>query len=958
MEAFLLLADTSLSAHDIEESARMIEDLRKRNPDAAGYHLALGTLARLRRDLAGAESELQAARRLDPNSAAVYGELANVALDRREPEKAREALKRAAELSPTRSPLPLRYANYLIKRGADAEAKTVLDGITAKAPDYLPAWITAMQLAARNGRHDEILADAEKILAHDNVNYDALMERASVRLEDGDADGAIADLQRLAGFFKRAPEISYQLALAYLKKDDLVHAEENLSQAILLAPHFDEAILQMAELDLRKGNPTAAINSLTQLVQRRPSLGRASFLLAQAYREEGHVDLALAIFRHLATAFPHLPTGSYLAGMACLELNRTREARESLEEAVQIEADYWPAEEMLVLLDLAGNRPGAAADRVAGLLKKYPKAVDPWLLRARIRLVGGDEAGAEADLLHAIEINPKSEFAYLQLARLYVSANQAGKALDKLNAFAGRTGDVAALMQVGMIHTAQNDYEAARQTYERLLAIDPHFGPALNNLAMIYSERLSQFDKAYALAKRAQDLAPTDPVVADTLGWILSHQGKYEEALPLLEESARTAPAEAEIRYHLGMTYYLLGRETPAQAALQAAVTAGANARWTEDARRHLAILQLDPATAGTDVRSELERRAHEQSRDPVVRARLAAIELRAGDPTQAAADYEVALTYAPHSVPILLALVQLYSGPVPQYRRAQDLAKQAHEIVPSDGEVSLALGRALRRTGDYSWSLDLLQQAAQALPGRDDLAYDLALAYACASQVPEAEATLQPILRADAALAQREAAQRLAAILSALRHPAEIATVLPSARQLLAADPGNMPAAMVCAQAQEMQGDYPGAALAYERILAKDPVFALAARQLAFLYADRLGSDLKAEEMATLARPSFPNDARLDFELGVIHFRRSDFAAAVRFLQQSLQEKGDRAETIYYLGMSHYQLKDTAEAKDELQRAIDLNLGGPEAEQAKRVLGEMERSIGEAEGAAQPRVN
>ena len=40
------------------------------------------------------------------------------------------------------------------------------------------------------------------------------------------------------------------------------------------------------------------------------------------------------------------------------------------------------------------------------------------------------------------------------------------------------------------------DFAKARDNYEKVLALDPNFTPALNNLAYIYSEKLNNLDRA------------------------------------------------------------------------------------------------------------------------------------------------------------------------------------------------------------------------------------------------------------------------------------------------------------------------------------------------------------------------------------------------------------------------------------------------------------------------------
>src|SRR5262249_42722326 len=151
------------------------------------------------------------------------------------------------------------------------------------------------------------------------------------------------------------------------------------------------------------------------------------------------------------------------------------------------------------------------------------------------------------------------------------------------------------------------NFTAARDAYEKLLTIAPNFPAALNNLAVLYSERLGQVDKAYDLAKKANEAAPNEPHLADTLGWILFKKGDYGNALRLLQESASKLPDLPEIQFHVGMAHYMLGEEDPARIALQKAADASANSAEKDEARQRLALLAIDIAAGNPGVRSALE---------------------------------------------------------------------------------------------------------------------------------------------------------------------------------------------------------------------------------------------------------------------------------------------------------------------------------------------------------------
>src|SRR5436305_9737101 len=68
-----------------------------------------------------------------------------------------------------------------------------------------------------------------------------------------------------------------------------------------------------------------------------------------------------------------------------------------------------------------------------------------------------------------------------------------------------------ALLTSGIIYERMGDFAKARDSYEKVLALNPNFVPALNNLAYIYSEKLNNLNRAGDLARKAHELAPAEP---------------------------------------------------------------------------------------------------------------------------------------------------------------------------------------------------------------------------------------------------------------------------------------------------------------------------------------------------------------------------------------------------------------------------------------------------------------
>jgi Flp pilus assembly protein TadD len=75
---------------------------------------------------------------------------------------------------------------------------------------------------------------------------------------------------------------------------------------------------------------------------------------------------------------------------------------------------------------------------------------------------------------------------------------------------------------------------------------------ALNNLAwLLFEGKRGAPAEALELARRAHAAAPSSAQIMDTLGWILFSIGRRDEALPMLEQAAKLAPANEQVVGHL-----------------------------------------------------------------------------------------------------------------------------------------------------------------------------------------------------------------------------------------------------------------------------------------------------------------------------------------------------------------------------------------------------------------------
>jgi tetratricopeptide (TPR) repeat protein len=935
----ILLAEAA-TTNQIAETRQRLQKLSQAG-ETAPLNVALGALAFRQRDLQTAEVYFKNAVKLDPKFSDGYSALGNLWVAQKDLKQAEASFKSAAELAPPRSGKALQYAQFKIATGDSAAGKQLLQDIVKKTPDYLPAWNALAQFAAAEKKYADGVTLLGNVLSRDPQNLEALLLKSRLELQLGQAAQALADVERTARMFPKVPVVLFQLAQAQLAGGDTEKAVGNLNQALTLNPQYTEAILALAEVQVRTGNVAPAIASLQRLTQRQPQLVPAQVLLAEAYRGQGSLENTVQIYLGLEKTFPNDPQFPLLLGNTLLQQKKNAEARVELEQALKLKPDYLPALEQMVNLDLAEKQYTGAQQRVQQKIQEYPKSAALQLLLANVSLARGNTNQAESALSKAIELQPDFPQAYLMLAQLHTSANQNQKALADLQAaLAKNPKDLAALLLLGMTQEAEKNYKDARDAYEKLLTVSSNNPVALNNLAYLYAVNLGQVDKGYQLARRARDLAPTDPSVADTLGWILYQKGQYSAALGPLRESAAKLYGMPDIQFHLGMAYYMMGDEANAKTALQRVLELKGNFSETNECSQCLAVLSVDPKTAGADTRAWLEKRVASQPGDSIAHMRLATVYQLQGNAGKATTSYEAALQANPQNVAAMVNLARLYAQPDPQ--KALNLAKAAYNLTPNDPLVCQTLGRLAFATGDYKWSSSLLQLAVQAQPQNPDVMYDLGLALYSVGKVPEARTAVQSALQSGATFSQTNAARQFLAMTDLADNPAQALAAQPQVAAILKATPDYVPALMASATIAQRKPDLAAAGQIYEGVLKHYPDFAPAQRQLAILYIKDPNNDAKAYPFAVKAHDAFPNDPDIAKVLGMIVYRQGDYVRAVNLLQASARQKSGDAETMYYLGMAQYQLKNHAESKTALLRAVDLNLSGTLAAEAKRVLAEL----------------
>jgi tetratricopeptide (TPR) repeat protein len=940
-DAIIALTEAARSKEDIQAGEEQLERYKK---DNVYFHLASANLFLNSGDLAAAENALRQALTVNPNSSAAHMAMGDLYLLKKDQKQAGEEFKKAAELAPVRSMERLKYAAFMSAAGDTAETRRISTEMTTQAPDYLPGWTLLAELAFKEGKYDEALSLLENVFSREPQYIDGRRLESEVLLAKGDTKKATEVLERLDQIYPNTPLIKYELARAYLKKNNMNQAKVALDQAISINPNYADAILLLADINLRSGHGEAVIEPVTRLLKRNAELRPAALLLAAAYGSLDRFDDAAVVTGEQARLAPRDPQAQMALGLTLRQAKRNDEARQAFERAAELAPDsLWPVDQ-LVELDLLEKHFDAAQQRIRRHFQKTPDSPAAHFFEGKILAAEEKWGPAETELQKTLQLDPNFAGAYDLLVQTYLATNKLPQALSQLQTQVSKNpNDGSALMTLALLYERTSDFAKARDAYERLLSINPNLISALNNLACLYADRLNDLGKAYDLARKARDLQGNDPAIADTFGWILSKRGEYQQGLAMLQESAAKLPDSPEIQFHLGMTAYMMGQTDLARVALQKAASAAKDFPGKEEGKRRLALLKNDTGASTELSLSQLEAMAKERPNDVISQMRLGEAYEKQGASDKAAAAFEQVVKLNPRLALAITKLAQLYAGPLQNKEKALTYAKKARELTPGDPQVTSILGKVAYETGNLTWSYSLLQEAARQRENDPSILHDLAWTAYSLGKMNEAQEMMQKALATNSDFPEAADARRFLSLTALDENPKELVAAENEIQKELQASPEYLPALMAQAALDQQRGQIKPASEIYTTILRRSPDFAPAQKRLAKLYAQEPSTTAAAYDLATKARKTLPDDSELAELLGRLSYEKKEYQRAIQLLEESARKRSLNANSLFYLGMSQLQTRQKADARDVLNQALVGGLQEPLASEARHALADLQ---------------
>jgi tetratricopeptide (TPR) repeat protein len=715
---------------------------------------------------------------------------------------------------------------------------------------------------------------------------------------------------------------------AYAAKKQVKEAIVEYRHAVQIDPKYAEARLKLGNAYEQIGDLQDAFRELVRAADLMPEntelqLKVASYLLMSGQFADAETRADAVLQRDSHNAKAQIVRGSALAGLKDFD-----KALDQLQQAADNDPDGWANISLGNLQTIRGNRLEAET-AFKKAVELAPKAAAPHLALANYYWSAGNLPETEQELKAANSLEPKSSLTNRSLSFFYIAVNRRAEAEPYFKRLVeANPQNVNVRLGLADYYLLLGKLDKASAIWEEVAKEQEGFRPAKMRLARV-AKAQGNIKEADRLLDEVLKRDAADPAALTVKAQMRFSEGKTDEALAKATAAVQDDANSVEAQYTLGLIQTSRRAFDAAFAAFQAAVKV--NPQFVP------ALVQL--------ARLELDKRDLPQAADFARRAIQAQPQAT-----------------EPH---LILAQAEMFQGHLPQAAAELDGLLKTQSGVAS---VHIAQGELLRYKGDKKGAMAEFERGLQLEPANVAAVAGIVALQVEAKNPQAALATLQPQLAKNPKNAKL---QMIASQVYLLLHdsdgveksllavidadPASLAgyTLLVNyyatngkvadgerlVERGLQQQPKSVPLQTMAGMLAQMQGKTADAQKRYEQALAIDGNAAVAANNLAWIYAENGGNLDVALKLAQTARQHIPKEAAISDTLGWIYYKKDLASLAVPMFEDSAKQEPDNPTFQYHLGLAYVKIGDMDKARTALQRAVKTGGDSSDGRDARKAL-------------------
>jgi tetratricopeptide (TPR) repeat protein len=702
-------------------------------------------------ELRKAVIELKNVVQIDPNDDAAYFQLGESHLKLKEVKEAFQSFSRAATINPDNLKAQLKVGQMLLLGKQTEEAKKKVDLILQKTPNNVEALslLSGVQLQQRDP--DAAIKTLENVASLDPGNFNAFLSLARLFAQKGEIEKAQATYAKAIAIDPASNVPYVELSHIYASRGQLDRAEEELNKMIKATGSTPRNLSTLALFYESTKKYEQAERMYLQAVEAAPKEDTGHLMTLSAYyaRKKSY-DKALATVQKAAEIKKDDMNIQVSMAEIQLDSNRLKDAESTVDKVLEKDKGHVGANLLRGRIYLMRNDPASALDRFNVVARESPRNPMGYYFRALAQIRQGKSKVAEADLLKAIELDPRFYEPRLILAESYLRDRNKELARQQIEAaLRSAPEDRRVLMLQGNLKILEEDFKGAENIFNRVAQRNPEFAPVHTQLGLLYNlskrknDALTSFQKALQL----------NPAQTDALGFIVGiylADKKFDEALQVC---AKQKDKVQDNPVSLGSIEYLEGNIFLAKEDTKKAKERFKNAIETDPS-----ILPSYVALAKVYVSEKKYDEAIAEYKNALLKnpkyfpghMAIGTIYDVQGEGEKAESHYRKALAIKSDFAPAANNLAWNLAERGGNVDEALTFARIAKEHMPNSAAVMDTLGWLYYLKGTYLTAISEFQDSLARDPNSSVVNYHMGLAYAKNNEPAKAKDYLQKALELD----------------------------------------------------------------------------------------------------------------------------------------------------------------------------------------------------------------
>ncbi len=590
-ESYLNLALLQMHGQQWDAAEASFKKAIELDPKSSSALISLGNFYQTRGRFPEAEQMFRRAMDVAKDDPAPRLSLASLYMAENKNSQAEEFLRQSKNDFPTNS-VGYRmlgdfyYANNQIDKATDEYASLYKDH--PRDPMVKKNYI---QLLILKDRIDEARKLNDEVLKVKPDDIDAQIFKGEIENRSKKPNDAVNTLQAV---LKSDPDngiAHYQLGLAYDQLGNITRAESEWRDAVRVRPDIVEAHRALAGVAIHKRDAAGLDQEADQIINLQP--GSPDGYLLHAIADIDRKDYATAddyLHRSLQKE-PNNPAAYVQVGNLRIAQNQFADAQKAYQQALDLDPTSTDALGGVLNVYLLQKQPDRAIAAANAQLAKVPKSAGFHIMLGQLLMEQSkDFPAAEQEFQQAADLDKKNSEALVKLGLVQNMSGHPDQALQTfLNGAKVNPNEIAFYLLAGGIYESKQDWEDAKQEYQKVLEIQRDNPLASNNLAYVMLQQGGNVDVAFAMAQTARRQLPDNPNTADTLGWAFYKKNVYGSAITLFKEAVTKQPQNPLFNYHLGLAYAKSGQRSLARQQLDRVVKIKPNFPDLDELREALA---------------------------------------------------------------------------------------------------------------------------------------------------------------------------------------------------------------------------------------------------------------------------------------------------------------------------------------------------------------------------------